>query len=159
VVSKPEKPVLPKWPADGIPKLIASQFRARRFSIGSGRGLVVKELVGVELVIAQELEDIAVNAVGSRLGDGIHHSATEFAVFGVEAVGDQPEFRDRIQIRDKARAQVSALTDVTAINQERVRRFSLAVHRNITDVVQVSGNWPVLLDGSRSKGHNARLQA
>src|SRR5204863_5120786 len=88
IICKPEKLVLQKRPADRVSELVATQLRARRFSVRSGRGLVVEEVVRVEFVIADKLEHVSVNPVGSRLGDRIHDRAAEFTVLGIEAVGD-----------------------------------------------------------------------
>jgi hypothetical protein len=37
-------------------------------------------------------------AVRARLGDGINNRAAKLPIFGVEAVGDQPELLDGIEI-------------------------------------------------------------
>ena len=80
------------------------------------------------LVVPQELEYIAVETVRARLGNGIHHCATELSIFRVEAVGDKPKFFDGIKIRNQASPQVSPLADVAAIYQKCIGRLALAVH-------------------------------
>ena len=105
VVREPKYLVFPNWPTRGVAKLIAAQF-----------GLARREVIRcVELVVTEKLEYVAVKAVGARLGDGVHDGAAEFTVFGIEAVGYQPEFLNRIEIWNHARAQVAALAHVAAV--------------------------------------------
>ena len=74
-----------------------------------------------------KLENIAMEAIRARLGDGVHHRATEFSVFRIEAVGDKPKFFDGIKIRNQASPQVSSFADVAAIYQKRIGRLALAI--------------------------------
>ena len=87
--------------------------------------------VGIQRAIAQEPKSVAVKTVGARLGDGVHDRAAEFSVFGVEAVGDQSKFLDRVQVGNQAGAQVASFTHVPAVHKERVRRFALAVNGDV----------------------------
>ena len=68
------------------------------------------------------------------------------------------EFRDGIEIRHQARAQVPTLTHIAAVYEKRIGRLALAVHRNIAGVEQIPGDGSVLLNRSRSKGHDTCLQ-
>src|SRR5271169_4118060 len=87
-----------------------------------------EEVRGIQLVVAQELEHVTMKAVGTRLGDGIHHRATEFSVLRVKAVCNQAELLDRIEIRNKSRAEISPLADIASIHQECVGCLPLAIH-------------------------------
>src|SRR6185295_17376465 len=65
----------------------------------------------------------------------------------------------RIQVRNQPRAKFSALADISSIHQEGIGGFSLAIYGKIPWRSYVSRNWPILLHGTRSDGHNSGLQA
>src|SRR4029077_6855216 len=137
----------PDWPASRLAKLIAAQL-----------GLGGREVVGsVELVVTEKLEDIFETTVAARLGDGVHDRATEFSVLGIEAVSNQPEFLNRVQIGNHASAQVATLADVPAIYKKRVGRFALTVDGNVARI-QTSGNRAILLNGFGRGRRHASLQ-
>ena len=69
--------------------------------------------------------------VGAGLGYRIHDRATEFSVFGIKAIGDEPEFFDGIQVRNQSSAQVAAFADVRPIYQKCVGSFTLAIYGDI----------------------------
>ena len=98
------------------------------------------------------------NAVGTRLGNRIHHRSAEFSVLSIKAVGDKAELLDRIEIGNQARTEVAPLADVSAIHKECVGGLALAVHGDVAGV-QAAGYRAVLLDGLSSGGSNARLEA
>src|SRR5262249_12218043 len=84
--------------------------------------------------------------------------AAELSVFGIEAVGNQPEFLDRVEVGNHASAEVAALADVAAVHQERVGGLTLTVNGDVAGV-QVSGNRTILLDRlGRGRSH-AGLQS
>jgi hypothetical protein len=152
VVSEPEKAVLQDRPTPYRTELVAMECSLRE----TGR---VREItIGIHRVIAQEPESVAVKAVGARLRDGIHNRATELAVLGVKAVGDEAKFLDGVQVRNKTRAKVAALADVSAVHQERIGGFALAVYGDVAGV-QSARNRAVLLDRLCGTGCNASLQA
>src|SRR5579862_1796090 len=124
IVREPEKLVLPEWASGGESELVLSQLRLAG----------CEEVPRIHRVVTQELKDIAVEAVGTRLGDGVHHGAAEFSVFRVKAVGDKPEFLDGIEVRNQSRAQVAPFADVAAIDQKRVGRLGLGIYRDIAGV-------------------------
>ena len=126
IVGEPEQLVFPERASGCKPELMPPQL---------GLGLAGEEVVlGIHRIVAQELESIAMKAVGARLRDRVHHRAAEFSVFRVEAVGDEPEFLDGIKIRNQTGPEVSSFADIAAIHQERVGRLALAVHRDIAGV-------------------------
>ena len=90
IVGEPEDLVFPERPAHCIAELIAPKFR-----FGG-----IKESPGVEFVVAQKLEDGAVDSIGTRLGNRIHDRAAEFSVLRVKAVGDETKLFHRIKIGD-----------------------------------------------------------
>ena len=94
-----------------------------------GLRLAGEEVVlGIQRLVPHELEDIAVEAIRARLGDGVHHRAAELSIFRVEAVGDKPKFFDGIKIRNQASPQISPFADVAAIHQKGVGRLALAIY-------------------------------
>src|ERR1700730_3826386 len=135
VIGKPEYVVFPDRPAHRIAKLISAQF-------GLGRHKVV---ASIEDVVTPELEDITVKTVGAGLSDSVHDCAAELAIFGIEAIGNQPEFRNRVEVGNETRAQVAAFADIASVHQKGVCRFALAVDGDIAGA-QVSGTGAILLD-------------
>src|SRR6266705_4569018 len=67
-----------------------------------------EEVVRVQLVVAQELVDVAMEFVGSRLTDGVDYPAGGPAILGRVVAGDHGEFLNRIHAQgdpgDAARA-------------------------------------------------------
>jgi len=102
IVSEPEEAVFQDRPTPYSAKLFAVQF-------GPREPCRIREVaVGIQRAIAQEPKSVAVKTVGARLGDGVHDRAAEFSIFGVEAVGDEAELFDRIEIGDQAGAEKNA---------------------------------------------------
>src|ERR1700680_1997532 len=64
-----------------------------RFTVGSGK----HRAPGVELVVAQQLEKVSVQAVGSAFGHESDQGAGGVAVLGVERVGDHLELGDAVR--------------------------------------------------------------
>src|SRR6185437_4009513 len=60
---------------------------------------VIAPLVGVEKVIAEILEQVAVEAVGPALQADADHSAEELAVFGIRVIGKNLELLNGIDVR------------------------------------------------------------
>src|SRR6266403_2456205 len=74
IIREPENFVFPERPARRIAKLIAPQF-----------GLACRKVIlGIQLVVTQELKNVSVKSVGARLSDGIDDRTAEFSVFGVK---------------------------------------------------------------------------
>ncbi len=70
--------VLPYRPTRRVTELIATQF-----------GLAGREVVlSIQLIVAEKLEHVAVNAVGARFGNRVNDGAAEFPVLGIKAVSD-----------------------------------------------------------------------
>src|SRR6266851_3284991 len=97
--------------------------------------------------------------VGSGFRNGVHHSAGELSVFGVEGIGDQPEFGYRVQIRHQPGAHVSALVDIAAIHEKSVRILALAADGHVAGFVKETGGWPDSRYGARRDRHHASLQS
>jgi hypothetical protein len=86
------------------------------------------EVRGIHLVVAEELEYVTMEAVGARLGDGIHHRAAELSVLRVEAVRNQTKFLNRIEIRNQTGTQISPFADVAPVHQKGVGCLALAIY-------------------------------
>src|SRR3954469_15072117 len=103
--------------------------------------------------MAQEIEYVTMDPICARLGDGIHHCTAEFSVLRVEAVGDKPKLFDRIKVGNQSSAHVASLANNTHVHQKRVRCFALAIHRNITRIVEVTGYRPCAGSGAATDSH------
>src|SRR5580704_10568566 len=108
------------------------------------------------MVVAQELEGITVKSIGARLGNGIDDRAAEFPIFRVEAVGDQAEFLNGVQVGNQTCPQVTSLTDVSAVYQEGVRRFSLAVHGDVAGAQNARYRTGISVGGTKRAGAAGR---
>ena len=71
--------------AELIP-LESRNFLARRIEI----------VLGIERAVAQEFKSGAMECVGSRIGDHVHHTARDQPIFGAVVVGRDGEFANRI---------------------------------------------------------------
>src|SRR5580700_9876485 len=114
------------------------------------------------MVVAEELEGITVKSVGARLSNGIDDRAAEFPIFRVEAVGDQAEFLNGVQVGYQTCPEVTPLADVSTVYQESVRRFSLAVHGDVAGAQNARYRTGISVGGTERAGaprRNARLQA
>ena len=99
-------------------------------------------------------------AVGAGLSNRVHYRAAEFSIFGVKAIGDQPEFFHGIKIGHQPGPQIASLAHVAAVHQERVGGLPLAIYGKVAHVCRVSPpNRPVLLHGAGRHRHHSRLQA
>ena len=120
IIGEEENLVLSDRAADGASELVLVKRAA------GGR----KVVAGIEIRVAQEFEDIAVECVGPRLRDHADLAAAELAVFRVEVAGENPELGDGIQVGNDRRAHVDVLLDVASIQHEAVGEFALAVDRD-----------------------------
>src|SRR5580692_5528313 len=108
------------------------------------------------MVVAEELEGITVKSVGARLSNGIDDRAAEFPIFGVEAVGDQAEFLNGVQVGNQTCSKVAPLADVSAVYQESVRRFSLAVHGDVAGAQNARYRTGISVGGTKRAGAAGR---
>ena len=93
--------------------------------------LGIKEIAGIQLLIAQEFEGRSVKIIIARLGHRIDNGPRETAVFGVEGVGDQAKLLDRIESGHDGCPVVPPFLDVSPIHQKGVGRFPLPIYRNV----------------------------
>src|SRR5581483_7315403 len=105
-IGEPEQLVLEERTSYRVSKLISAQFSFGR----------VEEITGIEIVIAEKLKCVAMESVAAGFRDRVHYAAAVFAVFRVEAVGNEPEFLNGIKVGNKAGALVSTLAYITAVD-------------------------------------------
>ena len=87
-------------------------------------GIVVP---GIQVSVAQKVEGVAVKTVGSGLGDDIDLAAAVVAIFGIEVIGNNAKFGDRVQIWNERGAIVNAFLRVSSIDHEPICTRSTAV--------------------------------
>ncbi len=148
IISKPKQFIFPERAADSVAKLIAAQFRFCR----------IEKIARIEFVVAEKFEDIAMKAVCAGFRDRVHDAAAELAVFGIEAVGDQAEFLNGIQVRNQSRPLF-----LPSLTSPPFTRKAFAVSRwPLTDIfptfVKYAGDRPILLNRSGSDWRNTGLQ-
>ena len=128
IVGEEENLVLADRAADGSSKLVLVERAAR------GRKIVA----GIQIGVAQEFEDIAVECIGPGFRDHVDLAAAELAVFRVEVAGENPELGDGIQVGNDRRAHVDVFFDVASIQHKAVGKFPLAVDRDGAGI-QIAG--------------------
>ena len=84
-------------------------------------------VAGIEIGIAQEFENVAMQGIGPGLCDDVDLASAELTIFGVKVIGENAELGDRVQIGDDGGAHVDILFDIAPIHQEAVGKFALAV--------------------------------
>src|ERR1039458_7007124 len=125
-----EKDLIPaERAAQRAPELVLVKCAAR------GR----KVVAGIQVRVAQEFEDIAVECIGTGLGDYADLPSAELAVFRVKVTGEYPELGDGIQVGNDRRAHVDVFFDVASIQHKTVGKFPLAVDRNGARVQTTGG--------------------
>src|SRR6266849_3488167 len=90
----------------------------------------VKEAFGVKQLIAQEFVYVAMESVGSRLGDHVDDGARVAPVFGVERICQHAEFRDAIGSRLYSRRINKQIVTIATVDVEVVGAPAAATHRN-----------------------------
>ena len=117
VGAEEERLVLADGAAEGAAELVAVQRR------GGER----EPRIGVQVVVAEELEQRAVKLVAAGARDDVDHAAGEASVFGAVAVGHHAELFHRVGIgRDVA--GVAQAGHVGAAIQVVVHRAGAAIH-------------------------------
>ena len=81
---------------------------------------------GIEIVVAEELEDRTMEVIRSRAGNDVDHAAGEAAVFRTVAVGHHAEFFHRVRVRGDV-AGVTQAGHIRAAVEEIVDRPRAAV--------------------------------
>src|SRR5215471_18848584 len=117
IVGKKEEPVPADRSARRRSKLVA--FKRRDWSLW-----IVKEVLGVERRIAQELIDAPVQRVGAGLADRVDEASHGATVLGAGVMGDNLKLQDGLDPKElsagAAGGEVLGIVDVGAIQQKQV---------------------------------------
>ena len=90
----------------------------------------VEVAVGVQDIVAKELVHVAVDSVGAGLGDHVDDRAGVSSVFGVEGVGEDTKFFNRVRGRLHGGKVRELIVGVATIDAEVVGASTAAVHGN-----------------------------
>ena len=88
---------------------------------------VVRPFIGIEVIVAQELESAAVKLVGAGLQADIDNSAEEMAVLGAGIIGDDVHFLDCVNARRIGDVVVDEFVVVHAIQNVVIGLLAIAV--------------------------------
>ena len=149
VVGEEERLVRDNRAADGASELILLE---RRLLLA---GAVREEVVGVELVVAQELVGDAVKRVAAGFGDDVDLPAGIPPLIGGIEVGLNLEFLDRLDVRAKHRHERQPRVVVDPVVQVVVRVFPVAVDEQLRAWTEVIGP-RAAHDGAAHAGAGAR---
>src|SRR5467141_1300437 len=117
---KEESPIFLDWSAQRAAKLVL-------FVIPSAQ---VEEAFGVTQLVAQEFVDVAMETVGSRLGDYVDDGTRVAPVFGVERIGQDAEFRDAVGSRLNSRGVNKQIVAIASVDVEIVGAPAATIDRN-----------------------------
>ena len=120
-----ESAVLFDRPAERTPKLILIEHRLHGIEIA----------LRVQRGIAEVVVDIAVQLVGPRLGDDIHHRARVASVLRVKGIGNDAEFLDAVRGRLHGGCVHELIVGVAAVHAEIVGARPAAVYRYRSGIV------------------------
>ena len=112
----------------GPPK-VAAELVLREVGLRAAVGPVVEPVVGVELVVAQELEDAAVELVRAGLDLQVHDAAERAAELGRVGARLQLELVERVDAREDHDGLEPGLVVVDAVEHVVVVARTLAVGR------------------------------
>ena len=91
-------------------------------------GPIAEKAIGIELVVAQKIEDVAMEFVGAAL-DGEHDGCPAGVTkFGRGVAGDDFHFFEGVHIGRIADTVIDGVIDVDAVEQKVVGLFAIAVH-------------------------------
>src|SRR5215472_6672060 len=88
----------------------------------------IEVVPGIEIGVAQEFEQVSVEAVGTGFGDDVDLPAAEVSVLGIVVVCQDAKFRDGVKVGNRSRPTVAALLDGCSIQKKAVISFALTVH-------------------------------
>src|SRR5208283_1131342 len=120
--TKEERSVLPDGAAERGAKLILVELRLDGIEIA----------LGIENLVAEILVNIAVKRVGTGLGYDIDDGARVPSIFGIEGIGNDAEFRNRIGRRLHRRRVHKLIVGIATVDAEIVGPSAAAIHRHGT---------------------------
>ena len=119
---------------------------------GRGQSVeVVRPLVGIKEVVAQEFENVAVELVGARFQAHVDHAAQEVAVFCAGVVGDHVEFLDGVHAGRIGDVVVDELVVIHTVQHVVVGLFAVAVDVRPRRIERLLPR----VEGSRADGERA----
>src|SRR5215469_14293637 len=80
----------------------------------------IEVVPGIEIGVAQEFEQVSVETVGAGLGDDVDLPAAVVPVLGIVVVGQDPKFRDGIQVGNRSRASVTTFLHGRPVQKKAV---------------------------------------
>ena len=132
VAAEEERPVADNRSSDGSPKLVALEFGKP----GTVRfALLVKKVSRIEIVIAMELIEIAVEFVAARFADGGDDPAGVAPILRAVGRGQHaklPQHLDAEQVaRGAARRVVGLIVDIGPVQKKAVGVHAAAAHAHL----------------------------
>src|SRR6266853_3366533 len=115
-----EGPIFLDWPARWPAELIL-------LVIGPPQ---VEKAFGVKQLVAQKFVYVAVEGIGSRLGDHVDDGAGVAPIFGIERIGQDAEFRDTVRSRLNSGGVHKQIVAIATVDVEVVGAPAASIHRN-----------------------------
>src|SRR5262249_10783603 len=94
----------------------------------------IEEIASIEVLIPQEFERRAVEAIGAGLGNSVDNGSGKAPVFSIKRVSHQPEFLNGVECGHDGSPVISAFFHIATIHQKGIGRFPLSVDGNVTCV-------------------------
>src|SRR5579863_2466799 len=88
---------------------------------------VPRPLVGVEEIVAEELEKVAVILIRAGLETDTDYAAEELPEFGARIVGEDVEFLNGVDVRRVGDIIVNKLVVIHTVQKVVIRLFAIAV--------------------------------
>src|SRR5229473_229799 len=90
----------------------------------------VEEAFSVKQLVTQKFVYVAVEGVGSRLGDHVDDGAGVAPIFGIERIGQYAEFRDTVGSRLNSGRVHKQIVAIATVDIEVVGAPAASIHRN-----------------------------
>src|SRR6476660_4985367 len=113
--------------AERSPKHIPTQLGLGQNSARRTSRIAVPPRVGVEDVVAEELEGIAVEAVGPRLNGGVYNSALKISELCRGVLRDDVKLLNGVRRRRESKPVLRYLVVINAVQQEVISLFTIAI--------------------------------
>src|SRR5580692_5715149 len=111
-------------------------------------------IVGIQIVVAQELPQCAMELIRTRAGDDVRGRSQRVAELGIRAVRDDAELADGVDRRLEDESTIDAIDVVRAVDEKVVGFGSLAIDRIGLSIAERSTRFGY----PRRQGNDPRLQ-